>query len=154
MTDASLALQKAVFAALGADATLAGLVADRIYDAVPRDAAFPYVSFGPAHLADWSTGTEAGAEHRLLLHIWSRAHGKTECLEIAGAITAILHDQALTLAANHLVNLRREAADATRDPDGRTWHGIVRFRAVTETNRQSAIATVRLPIALIQGDPP
>ena len=32
------------------------------------------------------------------------------------------------------VNLRFEFAEAARDPDGITYHGVIRFRAVTEAN--------------------
>ena len=33
---------------------------------------------------------------------------------------------------HHLVNLRHEFSEARLDPDGDTFHGIVRYRAVTE----------------------
>jgi hypothetical protein len=132
MTHPTLALQKAIFAALIADAAVAALVGDRIYDAAPRDAAFPYLAFGPARLADWSTGSEAGSEHRFLVHAWSRKRGKRETFAIAEAVGAVLHDQSLELDGHALVNLRLETTDVIRDPDGITWHGVLRFRAVTE----------------------
>ncbi len=45
---------------------------------------------------------------------------------------AALHDQDLTLAGHRLINLRHEFSEARRDSDGETFHGIARFRAVTE----------------------
>ncbi|HZP20090.1 MAG TPA: DUF3168 domain-containing protein [Bauldia sp.] len=132
MPHASHALQKAIFAALAGDAAVGALIGDRIYDAAPRDAAFPYVGLGQASFADWSTSTEAGAEHRLVLHVWSRERGKAETLRIIAAVTAALDDAALALDGQRLVNLRFETGDAARDPDGITWHGVMRFRAVTE----------------------
>ncbi len=132
MTSAARALQKAVYVALVADDGVGLLIGDRIYDGAPRNAVFPYVTLGRATLTDWSTGTEAGAEHRLTLDVWSRAHGKSECLAIAEAIRVALHDAALALAGHALVNLRFETADTVRDPDGITFHGVLRFRAVTE----------------------
>ena len=48
------------------------------------------------------------------------------------AIEAVLDDAALALDGHALVNLRFEMAEARRDPDGITWHGVMRFRAVTE----------------------
>ena len=36
------------------------------------------------------------------------------------------------LPDHHLVNLRHELSEARLDPDGDTFHGIVRYRAVTE----------------------
>lgn len=132
MSNASLALQKAIFAALVADAGVGALVGDRVYDAPPRDAVFPYVSFGVIAAADWSTGTEDGAEHEIALHVWSRGRGKSECLVIAGALEFALHDAPLALDGHALVNLRFASADARRDSDGITFHATARFRAVTE----------------------
>lgn len=132
MTHPATALQQAVFAALAADAGLAALVGDRIFDAVPRAATFPFVSFGAATAADWSTGTDTGSEHRLTVNIWSRAGGRQESWAIGARIDAALHDQPLALEDHGLVNLRRELAEVRLDPDGLTWHGVFRFRAVTE----------------------
>lgn len=132
MTHASLALQKAVFAALVADAGVGAMIGDRIFDAAPRNVAFPYATFGDARAGDWSTGTEDGVEHRLILHVWSRERGKAECWAAIDAIRTALHDAPLDLDGHVLVNLRFEAADAGQDRDGITWHGVARFRAVTE----------------------
>jgi hypothetical protein len=46
----SLDLQKAVVARLKADAGVTALVGQRIYDRVPPDAVFPYVSLGRSKL--------------------------------------------------------------------------------------------------------
>jgi hypothetical protein len=132
MTHPSLALQKAVVAALVADSGVGTLIGDRIYDATPRDATFPYVTVGQVNTTDWSTGTEDGAEHALTLHAWSRERGKRECYAISAAVEAALHDAALSLDGHALVNLRFEFAETRRDPDGITFHTAMRFRAVTE----------------------
>jgi hypothetical protein len=129
---AALELQKAVFAVLTGDAGVGALVGDRIYDATPRKAQFPYLNFGSGRTDDWSTGTEEGEEHSLTLHAWSREPGKRETYQILEAVKAALHDTALDLDGHRLVNLRFESAQAARDPDGITWHGVMRFRAVTE----------------------
>jgi hypothetical protein len=132
VASASLALQKAIYAALVADGAVGALIGDRVYDSAPRHADFPYATIGETRVADWSTGTEAGAEHRITLHLWSRQPGKAECWTVIDAVEAALHDAALALDGASLVNLRFESADARRDPDGITWHGVMRFRAVTE----------------------
>lgn len=132
MTHPSLALQKAAVAALVADAAVGALIGDRIYDAAPRDAQFPYLTIGETRLADWSTGTEAGSEHRLTLDVWSRQRGKRQCYEIMEAVAAVLDDTGLALDDHALINLRFDFADVGRDPDGITYHGAMRFRAVTE----------------------
>jgi hypothetical protein len=130
---ASWALQQAVFAALAEDAALLALLGGpRIYDDVPQGTGFPYVTFALSQVRDWSTSTEAGAEHALTLHVWSQAKGRKETHEIMSALGAALHDRPLVLSDHRLVNLRLEQSDARRDTDGETCHGIVRFRAVTE----------------------
>lgn len=133
MASASLALQQSVFQALTGDAALLSLLGGaRVYDDVPVRAEFPFVTFAQTSERDWSTGTEAGEEHIFTLHIWSRAHGRKETQEIIGALREVLHDQSLSLTGYRLVNLRHETSDSRREGDGETFHGIVRYRAVTE----------------------
>jgi hypothetical protein len=132
MSSAALALQAAVVAALLDDAAVVALVDARVYDAPPRNAVFPYVALGPAGVTDWSTGTEAGAEHALAITVWSRERGKRACHEILAAVEAALHDADLTLSGHALVNLRFERSETRRETDGITWRGTAHFRAVTE----------------------
>lgn len=133
MPSASFALQTAVFAKLVADTgVLAALGGPRVYDHQAPRAEFPFVSFAQLTARDWSTATETGHEHTLVLHAWSRSRGRKQADEILSAIETALHDQPLTLAGHRLVNLRHEASQAQPDADGETIQGIIRFRAVTE----------------------
>jgi hypothetical protein len=134
MGNASWALQQAVFARLTSDSALVALLGGaRVYDDVPVRAAFPYVTFAQGSERDWSAGNEAGTEHAVVLHVWSRASGRKETLAVSEALRAALHDAALSLTDHRLINLRHETTDVRRDPDGETYQGIVRFRAVTES---------------------
>jgi hypothetical protein len=47
-------------------------------------------------------------------------------------IRELLSDQALILNDHALVNLRYQFSETRQDPDGETYHGVVRYRAVTE----------------------
>ena len=94
--------------------------------------AFPYVTLGEARIADFSTGTERGEEHQLTLHAWSRQGGHKEAHLVAGALLQALDDAPLTLDDHRLINFRFALADVRREADGRTYHAVVRFRAVTE----------------------
>jgi hypothetical protein len=133
MSSPAWELQKAVYAALKDDGALVALLGgQRVYDDVPRGAAFPYVTFGSATVRDWSTGTETGCEHLITLRAWSKAGGEKEVHLVLEAIRAALHEAALTLDAHRLVNLRYEASDTLRGTDGETYQGVARFRAVTE----------------------
>jgi hypothetical protein len=132
-TAASAALRAAVHDALAANTPLTSLLGGpKIFDQPPRSAVFPYVTLGEARLSDFSTGDAPGAEHALTLHAWSRQGGHKEAHMIAGAVLQALDDAPLTLADHHLVNLRFAVADVRREADGRTYHALVRFRAVTE----------------------
>lgn len=135
MTSAAWALQKSVFVTISASPGVTGLLGGaRIYDDVPRGADYPYLTFGQSSVRDWSTDGDVGCEHIFTLHVWSQAEGRAQAHEIMGALKAALHDQALTLDGHRLVNLRHEFSEARREPDGETYHGVVRYRAVTEPN--------------------
>ncbi|MEA2936833.1 MAG: hypothetical protein QOC56_337 [Alphaproteobacteria bacterium] len=108
------------------------LGAPRIYDEPPKGVSFPYVTLGEARISDWSTGSEGGQEHQLTLHAWSRQGGHREAHLVAGALLQALDDANLALTDHRLVNLRFALADVRRESDGRTYHALVRFRAVTE----------------------
>jgi hypothetical protein len=133
MSTAAAALRAAIHDALVADTPLTALLGGaKVYDEPPATLAFPYVTLGEARVNDYSTGTEPGEEHQLTVHAWSRQGGHREAHMIAGALLQALDDAPLTLADHRLVNLRFALADIRREADGRTYHALVRFRAVTE----------------------
>ncbi|HKS83900.1 MAG TPA: DUF3168 domain-containing protein [Pseudolabrys sp.] len=132
-TAAAVALRAAVHDALTADARVfAVLGGAKIYDEPSPAAVFPYVTLGEMRIADFSAGGEAGLEHRLVLHGWSRQGGHREAHAITGALLQALDDAPLALDGHRLVNFRFATADVRREADGRTYHALVRFRAVTE----------------------
>ena len=133
LSGAAVALRRAIHYALAADTALtAALGGARIHDVPPGGAEFPYVTLGEAQVLDWSTATEAGAEHRLTLACWSRQGGHGEAHQLAHLVQQALHDAPLTLEGHRLVNLRMSAAEIRREPGGRTYRALLRFRAVTE----------------------
>jgi hypothetical protein len=133
MSSSAAALRAAIHDALIADGALVAVLGGpKIYDEPPRAAAYPYVTLGEARVADYSTATEKGEEHQLTLHAWSRQGGHREAHLIAGALLQALDDAPLSVSGHALVNLRFAVADIRREADGRTYHAVVRFRAVTE----------------------
>lgn len=133
MTSASVALRAAVHAALRSDSGFAAVLGgSRVYDEPPRNVAFPYVTLGEARLSDLSGDGGTTQEHQLTLHAWSRQGGHREAHTIAGALLQALDDAPLPLGGHRLVNFRFSVADIRRERDGRTYHALVRFRAVTE----------------------
>ena len=133
MTTANVALRAAIYDALLADAALAAaLGGEKIYDVPPRGASLPYVTLGDARLIDVSADGGQTQEHQLTLHAWSRNGGQREAHVIAGALLQALDDAPLMPDGHRLVNLRFSFADIRRESDGRTYHALVRFRAITE----------------------
>lgn len=133
MTAPAVDLQKALFEALAGDAALsAALDGAKIFDHAPADVRFPYVTFGRTSLYDWSTSTERGTEQLFTLHVWSKAKGRKETLDIMQIVRARLDDAALGLGSHYLVNLRFEFGEARYDDDISVHHGLLRFRGVIE----------------------
>jgi len=130
---AAAALRAAVHDALTSDLPLSTILGGpKIYDEPPASTAFPYVTLGEMRIADFSAGNDTGLEHQLTLHAWSRQGGHREAHTIAGALLQALDDASLSLVGHRLVNFRFATADVRREADGRTYHALVRFRAVTE----------------------
>lgn len=129
---AALDWQAALVALLLADPDLAALVGDRIHDAAPRNAAFPFITLGDTGQADWSSGTEPGGQISSTLHVWSRAAGRREAWTIIGVLLHLLHDAPLPLDEHALVLMRVTYAEVRRDPDGLTEHGVMRVTALVE----------------------
>jgi hypothetical protein len=133
MTAPAAELQKAIFTALANDPALtAALGGSRIYDQAPGNAAFPYITFGRTSVYDWSTGSEKETEQLFTLHVWSKAKGNKETLQIMETARWLLDDKSLPLENDQLVNLRLEFAEARFDDDLAVHHGLLRFRAVKE----------------------
>lgn len=126
-------LQKAVYQRLTMDAgVLAVLGGAKVFDDVPRQVAFPYVTFGAARSEDWSTGDSEGLEHTLVLNIWSRVGGRREVLGVGEAVRAALIETPLVMPGHRLVLMRLQALDVRRGADGETYQGTLRFQVLSE----------------------
>lgn len=134
MSSASWALQTAIFAALSMDANVKSVLGDppRIYDEVPRNAAMPYLVIGDGKESDWSTSTDTGTEHALVLHVWSRARGRKESKIVAATVRDVLDDASLALTGHTLIGIKHQSTEFLRQTDGQAYHAIMKFRAVTE----------------------
>ena len=129
---ATLALRTTLVARLKADAGVADLVADRIYDHVPEREQFPYVSMRAAARA-WDTTDDYGKEITVEFNAWSRAEGRRQCELILHAVDASLRTIWPAVLTDHrLVNMTFEMADVLREEGGQTYFGYARYRAVTE----------------------
>lgn len=132
MSDMDWALQEAIFAELSGNSAIEALLGSpiRLYDAVPRQAEFPYAVLGESGVHDASTTTDRATEHRVTLSIWSRQGGHREVKQIASALRDALDGVELTIPG--FVDLRFLSAEFSRDKDGESWNGSVQFRALIE----------------------
>ena len=129
---ASWALQQAIYATLIASGDMQEVVGERVFDAPPRGAAFPYVVIGDDTESDWSTATEPGSEHQIAIHVWSRAIGRREARLVAEAVKDALDGAELNVTGQALIDIRFLSVGFYREADGETTHGTLRFRAVLE----------------------
>jgi hypothetical protein len=120
--------------ALSADAGLTALIGSgRIFDDVPPGTRPPYLVFTEATVSDWSTGTEEGEAHRPVIEIWSAEKGRREVSEIGAAVRAALASPGPLDAPWHLVSFRHETTRFERDPQTEYYRGVLRFRALVES---------------------
>ncbi|WP_027068510.1 DUF3168 domain-containing protein [Euryhalocaulis caribicus] len=126
----AFAVQRALHEALSADAGVTALLGDppRLWDRPPREAFFPFASYGGTRSEELPDGLQA---HRMTLFAWSRETGREEAASVIAAMRSALHHAALTLEDGTLVSLRAVYSDVLKS-DGRTFQGVLRLRAVTE----------------------
>lgn len=129
---AELALAAAIRAAAMEASGVQALIADRFYDDPPPDVIFPYITIGRVESKPLDASEREALEHGVTLHVWSRYGGRAEALEVIAALRGCLHNAALDVADRRLVLLFALFTDVFRSGDGRTTHGVLRLRAITE----------------------
>ena len=135
MSDALFSVQQAVIAALTASAEVQAVLGSppRLYDHVPPGALFPYVVYGPVHVAPHDTKTEVGFEQIITLDIWSRYRGGRETRDIFQALYDTLHRASLSVSGQVFLSCEFHSADLSLDGDGLTYHAAARFSIITQS---------------------
>jgi len=104
-----------------------------IYDENPQNAPYPYVVMGEITAKDWSDKLEDGMEVYSTIHVWSRYHGRKEADEMADRILQALSSSAISVGSNFRTALDRlDDYSLIVDMDGKTRHGILRFKYLIE----------------------
>ena len=133
-----LELQGAIVAVLAADSALQALIGNpvRLYQQVPPNPTFPYVTLGASQEGDDSDEFLDAAENFSDWHVWSRSPAKdyVECKRICSALRRAIHNAVLTLSENRCVLIEHRITRTFVDADNITRHGVVTFRALTEEN--------------------
>lgn len=132
------ALMEAIAEELRGNSALSALLGgQKIYGVEQAEAPFPYVTMGGDLCRPGEGATE---EHQITLHAWTRQGGHREAHLIAGAILNALDEASFAIQGHRLINIKFGLADIRREADGRTYHALVRFRAVTEPLPETAAA--------------
>ena len=126
---ASLELQRALVAALAADAAIVarGL---KLFDGPPADARAPYLSVGADIVSarGWQGG--GGHEHRFSVSLWDVREGFAAAKEALADVERIVLSMPREMGAARLTGLRMVRATVRRS--ARNWtQGIAEFRALT-----------------------
>ena len=132
MTSPSFELQKLIYDRLTGNPAVSALIGTRVYDRVPDNPTFPYVSFGPFDELSDNADCIDGFEVTLQLDVWSRSVGFPECRKIVDAVRKALPDDGMTLPDNALATFNHRTSRIFRDPDGLTSHGAMTFEAFVE----------------------
>ncbi|MEV7584389.1 DUF3168 domain-containing protein [Streptomyces erythrochromogenes] len=126
-------VQQAVYARLTGDAELKALITG-VYDYVPEDVVFDYVTIGEATEIPDNRHGGFGRQTTITLHVWTRYRGHSRGHRITARIVELLDHQPLTIAGLHHVSTRFEFAQTLTDPEppGDIRHTPMRFRIETE----------------------
>ena len=129
--DPSLPMQKGSLSRMK-DGQTGALTSGRIYDAVPGNAAKPYVSFGPFQLLPEHGSCLNGGEAIMTLDGWAAGPDTVQVKAIGAAIAADLDGVEFELDGQRFVDVSVEQIQYMRDPDGLTAHAVVTVHAWTE----------------------
>lgn len=133
MSAAAFALRTAIHAVLSGDAALAAMLpSGNLLDRTPQGVSAPYLIYGSTRSEDYSTATEAGEEHVLVLEVWADGSGQKAALSIAARIVTLIDDAGLTPAGTRLVGISHLSTRTRRDARMRAVVAELQFRAVTE----------------------
>lgn len=130
--DSTLPIQLAVRAALVADADVTALISGRVYDYVPDNVVFPYVSFGQSDLVLEEGQDLEMAEVTMQIDTWSTKPGRVEMRQVMAAISNVLHRSELSLSGHAFTLCRLTLQVEQDDPDTVSVHGIQQFTFTTQ----------------------
>lgn len=133
--DPERALQKALIEHLRGEVGIRALLGDpaRVWDQPPEKPACPHLTLGRAETRP--LGADGGGlEHVLTLTCVSRFGGAEEAKAVTAAVRAALEGATPALEGGRIVSVRVTYADVFRGVDWRVTYGVLRVRAVTESD--------------------
>jgi len=135
VADPSYALHVALLARLKA------LVSCDVWDSVPQNTNYPYVTMDSAQSVDDAYLQLRVTTHYVYLSIWSRQYGQAEVFEILGQLDAINetplslstgHVASVRVERAHVASVRVERAHTVREADTLTFKGHMTLRIIIQ----------------------
>lgn len=120
MSSAALTFQKLLFSQLSAP-----LAPAKVFAGAPPAQPMPYADISECDGIDHVAGEELTAT----VHLWSKK-GPHETKGMQDTIRTAVHGQTIALDGWAFVNIRIDDSRHFVDPDGQTWHGVLRIRAI------------------------
>lgn len=134
-------VQQAIYTALNTDSALAVLMGVSesptdvpVFDGqAPDNQSMPYLVIGGGGLTSDDTKDVDWDDQRVEIHTFSDYRGFKELRQVMAGVKAALHDKALTVTGNTLVELylTNQLDFAEGDADSIIRHGVQTVRAVT-----------------------
>jgi hypothetical protein len=128
MADPALVLQGAILSALKASPAVA---AGRVYDRVPENPVFPYVTIGDGDSVGDDNDCWDATEFTAQVHVWSRAVGYPEVKGLASDVRSRLTTE-FSVSGFKVTNAQHLITRFMRDPDGLTSHAVVELRYLVD----------------------
>lgn len=120
-------VQVAIFKVLSQDPELETLLGgpNKIFDHVPDNKAFPYITFDPKDFTDRSSHTWRGFSAPVQIDVWYRApgRGRLEVQKIQKRIDQLLHSQDICIEGWNIISSRIQTTGIIKDEDNVTLHG-------------------------------
>ncbi len=123
-------LQQSLFALLSGDAELNQLISG-VFDSVPKQANYPYITIDAFSSRDWSTRTSLGFSTAIPLRVFGQK-SKQQVIDIVDRLYEIIIEGNITLLDHQLVAIRFETHEIKNEADGITRTGRIVFRAYSE----------------------
>ena len=128
MSDPSLELQAAIVGVLKNNAGVQAVVGQRVYDEIPPNPTFPYISLGDNQVLPDKADCIDGVEIFWQIDGWARDPTFPMTKQISKAVVAALDDQQITVTGYAVIVCELNTTNYLHDPDGITRHVAISFR--------------------------
>lgn len=119
--------QLSLYGKLTADSTLMALITG-VYDYVPQNQAFPFITIGDVAWNDRSSHTTDGYTGDFTIHVWTEAHGRKTNYAIQKRIDELINTGTITISGWNNLSMRRTLTNTLVEADTLTVHGVCRYR--------------------------